>query len=127
MHRIFVVDDEPDIVEIIVEYFRAQQFEVTGISDPTKAVEAIANERPEIIILDIMMPEVDGYEVARRLKGDERTASIPIIFLSGKDRRDDDMRFSSSDGELFIHKPVPLVELKESVLLIINSNIGAGR
>lgn len=121
MHRIFVVDDEPEIVEIMVEYFRGEEFEITGISDPSRAPESIASNQPEVVLLDIMMPEMDGYEVASRLKADARTAAIPIIFLTGKERQDDDLRFSQSAGDLYVHKPVPLPELKESVLFMINN------
>lgn len=121
MHRIFVVDDEPDIVEIMVEYFRGEEFEVTGLSDPTRAPESIAFNQPNVVLLDIMMPKMDGYAVASRLKADSRTAGIPIIFLSGKERQDDDLRFSQFAGDLYVHKPIPLPELKESVLYMIDN------
>lgn len=127
MHRVFVLDDEPEIVEIMVEYFQGEEFEVTGISDPARAVESIAAQQPDVVVLDIMMPEIDGYEVACRLKADSRTAPIPIIFLSGKERRDDDLRFSAFKGDLYIHKPVPLPELKESVLFMITHADSTGR
>ena len=127
MHRVFVVDDEQDIVEILVEYLQAESFEVTGSSDPAHAQEAIALAQPDVVLLDIMMPEVDGYEVARRLKADARTATIPIIFLTGKERQDDDLRFSRSSGDLFVRKPIPLPELKESVLFMITNQPAAGQ
>jgi two-component system, OmpR family, response regulator len=127
MHRVFVVDDEQDIVEILVEYLEAESFEAVGSSDPAHAQEAIAAAQPEIVLLDIMMPEVDGYEVARRMKADLRTAAIPIIFLTGKERQDDDLRFSKSSGDLFIRKPIPLPELKESVLFMIENQPTTGQ
>lgn len=127
MHRVFVVDDEQDIVEILVEYLEAESFEVIGSSDPVRAPEAIAAAQPEVVLLDIMMPEVDGYEVARRLKADSRTATIPIIFLTGKERQDDDLHFSRASGDLFIHKPIPLPELKASVLFMIENQPTVGQ
>ncbi len=127
MYRIFVVDDEPEIVDIMVEYFRGEEFEITGLSEPSRAVESIASNQPEVILLDIMMPEMNGYELASRLKTDSRTAGIPIIFLSGKERQDDDLRFKKFAGELYVHKPVPLPELKESVLFMINNSTGTGQ
>jgi len=127
VYRIVIVDDEPEIVDIMVEYFHGEEFDVTGLSDPSRAVELIASKHPEVVLLDIMMPEMDGYEVASRLKTDPRTAEIPIIFLTGKERQDDDLRFSKFAGDLYVHKPVPLPELKESVLFMINNSISMGR
>lgn len=127
MYRIVVVDDEPEIVDIMVEYFQGEEFDVTGLSDPSRAVELVATKQPGVVLLDIMMPDMDGYEVASRLKADPRTAEIPIIFLTGKERQDDDLRFTKSAGDLYVHKPVPLPELKESVLFMINNPIATGR
>lgn len=127
MYRIVVVDDEPEIVDIMVEYFQGEEFDVTGLSDPARAVELVATKQPGVVLLDIMMPDMDGYEVASRLKADPRTAEIPIIFLTGKERQDDDLRFTKSAGDLYVHKPVPLPELKESVLFMINNPIATGR
>lgn len=126
MHRVFIVDDESEIVDIMVEYFESEEFEASGSSSPQHALESIARNQPEVVVMDIMMPEVDGYELARRLKADSRTAAIPIIFLSGKERQEDNLQFSRCSGELFVHKPVILQDLKASVLLILESDAQAG-
>lgn len=127
MHRVFIVDDESEIVDIMVEYFESEEFEALGSSSPQHALESIARNQPEIVLMDIMMPEVDGYELARRLKADARTANIPIVFLSGKERQDDNLQFSKCSGELFVHKPVVLQELKASVLLLLDAHPEAGQ
>ncbi|MGB5106898.1 MAG: response regulator [Candidatus Zixiibacteriota bacterium] len=127
MHRVFIVDDEAEIVEIMVEYFESEEFEALGSSNPQHALESIARNQPEIVLMDIMMPEIDGYELARRLKSDSRTAAIPIIFLSGKERQEDNLQFSKCSGELFVHKPVVLQDLKASILLMLDSDLQAGQ
>ncbi len=127
MHRVFIIDDEKEIVDIMVEYFEAEEFEVHGSSQPENALESIARKQPEIILMDIMMPQVDGYELARRLKADSRTAAIPIIFLSGKERQDDNLQFSKCSGELFVHKPVALQDLKASIMLMLDATGQAGQ
>ncbi len=90
---ILVVDDEPDIVDIIKFYLEEKGCRVTGAYDGLEAMVKVREVKPSLIILDIKMPGIDGYEVIRRLKRDENFNSIPIIVLTG-------IKISKKDREL---------------------------
>jgi len=80
--NILVVDDTESNIDILVESL-SDDYEVSVAMDGESALEIVAEEPPDLILLDIMMPDMDGYEVCEKLKSDEKTKSIPIIFLSG--------------------------------------------
>ena len=85
-HRILVVDDEPNIVDVISMALRYQGFAVESAGTGADAIAQVAAFRPHLIILDVMLPDMEGFEVARRLRG--RGAGIPIIFLTARDATD---------------------------------------
>jgi len=89
MKRILIVDDNKDIVDMMKEYLEKKGYEVTGVIDSTEFPIAIAKEKFHLIILDIAMPDMDGYEVCERLKANEETAKIPIMLLTGKELEPD--------------------------------------
>lgn len=80
--RILAVDDEPSIVRLVTAALSARGYEVIAAHDGQDALDKVALEKPDLIVLDIMMPRMDGREVARRLAANPSTAKIPIIFLS---------------------------------------------
>src|SRR5688572_16721951 len=82
--RVLVVDDEKDIAELITYNLRRQGFDVVNAFDGNEALELATRESPDLILLDLMLPGLDGIEVARRLKADSRTAPIPVIMLTAK-------------------------------------------
>ncbi|MCX6827564.1 MAG: response regulator, partial [candidate division Zixibacteria bacterium] len=78
-------------------------------------------EKPDVILLDIMMPETDGYGVCNTLKNDPATANIPVVFLTGKDRNDDMGRSFKVGGDMFIKKPFSCERLLEIINIILMS------
>lgn len=85
---ILVVDDEPDLLTLLSLLLRAQGFEPVTANDGYQAIE-IAKSRPiSLVLLDVMMPELDGFETCRRLKADPQTQAIPVVYLSAKPRLD---------------------------------------
>jgi DNA-binding response OmpR family regulator len=82
MARILVVDDEPDIVRFAVAVLEARGHFVTTAGDGRAALTAAVDDKPDAILLDLHLPHVDGREVCRRLKADERTASIPVVMMT---------------------------------------------
>jgi DNA-binding response OmpR family regulator len=82
MANILVVDDEPDIVRIVVKIMEARGHAVRTSGDGQHALDEIARERPDIVILDLNLPRLDGFEVCRRLKRDPATASLPILMMT---------------------------------------------
>jgi DNA-binding response OmpR family regulator len=113
------VDDETEVTEIICDYFRTEGFEITGYTDSHTALLALGDSKdlPDVILVDIMMPSIDGYEFSRRLQAEPRLKNIPVIFLTGKDRGDDGLSFLKSGGQLFVKKPFHLSDLKNLILL----------
>ncbi|MBV8780172.1 MAG: response regulator, partial [Phycisphaerae bacterium] len=82
--KILVVDDEKDIVDTVAYNLRRHGYDVVTAYDGTVALEAAARENPDLILLDLMLPGLDGMEVARRLKADPRTAGTPLVMLTAK-------------------------------------------
>src|SRR3982750_2718452 len=82
--RILVVDDEKDLVDLITYNLQRNGYDFLAATSGTEALEIAQREQPDLIILDLMLPGIDGTEVARRLKADARTAGIPIVMLTAK-------------------------------------------
>ncbi|MCX6830156.1 MAG: response regulator [candidate division Zixibacteria bacterium] len=119
--KIMVIDDEPQITEIIEAFLTNaghQVFVNNVASEGLKKARAI---KPDIILLDIMMPGTDGYGVCNELKNDPVTANIPVVFLTGKDRNDDMGRSFKVGGDMFIKKPFSCERLLEIVNIILMS------
>ena len=106
--RILVVDDEPEAVELVEFNLKQAGFDVTSASDGVEALKKARGALPELIVLDVMLPEVDGMEICKTLRRDRNTAGIPIIMLTAK--ADDNELLSF--GELVIDNPRHLVSWK---------------
>ena len=82
MAHILVVDDEPEIVKLVAKVMEARGHRVTMGHDGQEALDLVAKERPDVLVLDLNLPKVDGFEVCRRLKGADSTKAIPIVMLT---------------------------------------------
>src|SRR3954454_17156941 len=116
-HRILVVDDEPNIADVVSMALRFQGHEVETADSGAGAVAAVAGFRPHLIVLDVMLPDFDGFEVARRL-GAQR-ARVPIIFLTARDATEDKVRGLTIGGDEYVTKPFSLEELVARVRSIL--------
>src|ERR1035438_7750607 len=101
--RILVVDDEPNIVEVITMALRFQGFTVEGAGTGREALAAVTSFKPHLIVLDVMLPDMEGFEVAERL-GAQR-AGVPIIFLTARDATSDKIRGLTGGGDDYMTKP----------------------
>jgi two-component system OmpR family response regulator len=115
--RILVVDDEPNIVEVVSMALRFQGFDVESAGTGRAAISAVTNFKPHLILLDVMLPDMEGFDVARRL-GAQR-ASIPIIFLTARDSTEDKVRGLSGGGDDYMTKPFSLEELVARIRTIL--------
>lgn len=104
-HKILIVDDEPNILMSLEFLMKKNGFEVFIARNGTEALEIIAAQLPQLILLDIMMPDVDGYEVCRQVKENELTKHIHIIFLSAKGKEVDINKGLSLGASLYVTKP----------------------
>lgn len=119
--KILVVDDEPDITEIVETFLTEHGYQVMTENNPNNAVEKAKKFKPDVVLLDIMMPGMDGYDVCQQIKKDPQFSSIPVIFLTGKDRSDDMGRSFKSGGDMFIKKPFSCERLLEIVNIVLMS------
>lgn len=110
--RLLIVEDDPDIAELLKLYFFSQGYEVDVAPRGTVALEKTRQQMPHLIVLDIMLPDIDGYEVCERLRTNVRTAHIPIIFLTQKDERSDRLRGLELGADDYITKPFDIEELR---------------
>ncbi|ADB52921.1 response regulator transcription factor [Conexibacter woesei] len=116
-HRVLVVDDEPNIVDVISMALRYQGFEVASASSGAEALAQVRQFRPHLLLLDVMLPDMEGFEVARRL-GAER-ARVPIVFLTARDATDDRVRGLTLGGDDYVTKPFSLEELVARIRTIL--------
>ncbi len=110
--KILIVEDDLDIAEMLNAYFGVQGYEVFVVNWGEDGVRTAISKRPDLIILDIRLPDIDGYEVARRLREDRRTKEIPIIFLTEKRDRADRLRGLELGADDYITKPFDVQELR---------------
>ena len=110
--KILIVEDDPDVAEMLNAYFGVQGYEVFTANWGEDGVKTGQTEQPDLVILDIRLPDIDGYEVARRLRGDRRTKNIPIIFLTEKRDRADRLQGLELGADDYITKPFDVQELR---------------
>lgn len=120
--KILVIDDEPEITEIVETFLSEAGYTVAVINTSQEAVEKARAFKPNVILLDIMMPGMDGYDICHALKEDPDFGATPVIFLTGKDRSDDMGRSFKSGGDMFIKKPFSCERLLEIVNIVLMSS-----
>jgi two-component system OmpR family response regulator len=116
-HRILVVDDEPNIVDVVSMALRFQGFAVEAAGTGREALERVASFKPHLMVLDVMLPDMEGFDVARRL-GAER-AQLPIVFLTARDATEDKIRGLTTGGDDYVTKPFSLEELVARIRTIL--------
>ena len=110
--RILVVEDDPDISKMLRIYFDSQGYEVILEMRGGDALQTCAKKMPNVVVLDINLPDMNGYEVCRELRSNLRTKHIPIIFLTQKDERSDKIKGLELGADDYITKPFDIEELK---------------
>ncbi|NNF99163.1 MAG: response regulator [Desulfobacteraceae bacterium] len=123
--RILVVDDEPDFCSIIQGNLERDGFEVEIAYDGVEGLDKVRQNPPDAIILDVMMPEKDGYEVCRELKNDENFASIPILMLTAVSSLGPSTRYSQYDrieldADGYLSKPASAEKITASLKGLLN-------
>lgn len=113
--KVLVIDDEPAMHHLVQIILEVEGFEIVGMGNQTEAAEAVTSGKPDLIILDIMMPEVDGFEILRMLKGDEETRDIPVIVLTVRNMEEDVRKAKSLGADIYMTKPFQPSELVDAV------------
>jgi len=115
--RVLVVDDEPNLVEVLTMALRFQGYAVESAASGREALAAVTRFKPHLMVLDVMLPDMEGFDVAARL-GAQR-ASVPIIFLTARDSTEDKVRGLSGGGDDYMTKPFSLEELVARIRTIL--------
>ena len=123
--RVLVVDDEPNIVDVISMALRFEGFAVAAAGSGAEAIAAVQEFRPHLILLDIMLPDIEGFEVARRLA--DEGSGLPIVFLTARDATEDKVRGLTMGGDDYVTKPFSLEELVARIRTILRrTGLAAG-
>src|SRR4029078_6759250 len=124
---VLAVDDEEHITELIALALGYNGFDVERVADGREALAAIDRPRPDLVLLDVMMPELDGFEVVRRLRQQEGAGSqIPVIFLTARDATADKGEGLRLGADDYVTKPFSIEELIERVKAVLRRSSGAG-
>jgi DNA-binding response OmpR family regulator len=109
---ILIVEDDLDIADMLNAYFRAQAYEVLTVNWGEDGVRACQTSLPDLVILDIRLPDIDGFEVAQRLRSNRRTKDVPIIFLTDRRERASRLKGLELQADDYITKPFDIQELR---------------
>ncbi|MEW6534240.1 MAG: response regulator [Candidatus Auribacterota bacterium] len=118
--KILVVDDERDIVNLITDFLEGLDFQVVSASDGEKALQIAIAEKPDLITMDIMMSNKDGYETCLLLKENAVTSQIPIIVLTGRNSEQAALAAESFGADYYLSKPFSLEELASVINHLIS-------
>ena len=114
-NKLLIIDDEKDFVETLTERLEAKGYEIIKAFDGKEGLDKVHTEKPDLVLLDIAMPEMDGFDVCRKLKIDEAFKKIPVIILTAK-FQPYDLKFGMKMGaEEYITKPVELNVLTDKI------------
>jgi two-component system alkaline phosphatase synthesis response regulator PhoP len=119
--RVLVVDDEPDLVRVLEFGLRASGYTVESASDGQEGLKKAREIKPDVILLDLMLPKLDGYKVCRLLKFDDRFKHIPIIILSARTQEGDQALALEMGANRFVTKPYDFSEILGYIETLLKS------
>jgi two-component system, OmpR family, alkaline phosphatase synthesis response regulator PhoP len=122
-YKLLIVDDEPEIGELLSYNFRKKGFDVMTALNGFSGFESVKSFHPDVIILDIMMPYVNGINLCKELKTDSRFKNIPVLFLSATNNKDLIQAAMDAGGQNFLSKPIHLNLLIETVVKMHHDSI----
>lgn len=121
--RVLLVDDEPDLVQMVSVRLTAAGYEVVPAYDGQQALDQVKQNRPDLIILDLMLPKLDGYKVCRLLKFDERTKTIPVLIFTARAQVEDVTLATECGADAYLTKPFEAKTLLDK----LQELLGAGK
>jgi two-component system OmpR family response regulator len=120
--RLLIVEDEPNILELLAASLRFAGFEVATAAGGAEAVSAVQRHRPDLIVLDVMLPDMDGFDVLRRLRGGG--TRTPVVFLTARDGTEDKIRGLTLGGDDYVTKPFSLEEVVARIRAVLRRTSG---
>ncbi len=123
MASILAVDDDNEVLETLGRVLRHEMHAVTLVTSASKAIEFLNNEIPDLIILDVIMPEMDGVTLCRKLRRDSRFMALPILFLTARGSTEDIVTGLESGADDYIIKPFELLELRARISAVLRRGL----
>ncbi|MEN9564466.1 MAG: hypothetical protein RIR73_2710 [Chloroflexota bacterium] len=117
---VMIIEDEADAAELFSEMMRINGFRVIKMFSSAPAIPIIAQEKPDVILLDVMMPDISGLEVLRYIRREPELSSIPVIILSAKSMPGDIKTGIEAGASMYLTKPVGFQDLKQAVEKVLN-------
>ncbi|HXW36048.1 MAG TPA: response regulator transcription factor [Acidimicrobiales bacterium] len=124
--RILVVDDEQSITDLLSMALRYEGMDVEVARSGREAIDAVTAQRPQLVVLDVMMPDLDGFEVLRRLSAERAASRLPVLFLTARDSLEDKLRGFTLGGDDYMTKPFSVEELIVRLRAILRRVHGEG-
>jgi CheY-like chemotaxis protein len=112
---VLIIEDEEDAAELFAEMMRVSGFRVVKTSKSTPALSLMSSEKPDVILLDIMMPEISGLDILRQMRREPELAKIPVIVVTAKSMPSDVKNGMEAGASTYLTKPVGFLELKDAV------------
>ncbi len=122
---VMIIEDEPDAAELFAEMMRVNGFRVIKMFSSAPAIPIISQEKPDVILLDIMMPDISGLEVLRYMRREPDLAGIPVIVVSAKSMPGDIKTGLEAGASLYLTKPVGFQDLKQAVEKVLSEHPSA--
>lgn len=113
--KILIVEDEESLLKLESILLATRGYRVKGVTDGLSALKEIENDKPDLVLLDIMMPGIDGFEVCRRIKGNPLTAGIPVVMLTAKKSTADQAKGMEVGAEAYLTKPFKSGKIIETI------------
>ncbi|WP_090940478.1 response regulator transcription factor [Nonomuraea jiangxiensis] len=120
--RLLIVEDDPNILELLAASLRFAGFDVTTAKSGLDAVAAVQRHRPDLVVLDVMLPDLDGFEIVRRLRGGG--LHTPVVFLTARDETEDKIRGLTIGGDDYVTKPFSLEEVVARIHAVLRRTSG---
>ncbi|GAA2209789.1 two-component system response regulator PhoP [Nonomuraea monospora] len=120
--RLLIVEDDPNILELLAASLRFAGFDVTTAKSGLDAVAAVQRHRPDLVVLDVMLPDLDGFEIVRRLRGGG--LHTPVVFLTARDETEDKIRGLTLGGDDYVTKPFSLEEVVARIHAVLRRTAG---
>ncbi len=118
--RVLVVDDDLSIQRVLVQTLELEGYEVATASDGEEALQSLQGELPDVVILDVMMPKLDGLDVLKRMRADARTQTVPVILLTARSSQEDIWEGWQSGVDYYMTKPFDVEELLRFLGHVLN-------
>lgn len=119
---VFILEDEEDAAELFAEMMRLSGFRVVKTSRSAPAISMMLADKPDLVLLDIMMPEISGLDILRQMRRDPNLANIPVIVVTAKSMPTDIKNGMEAGASTYLTKPVGFLELKEAVERVLGAN-----